>query len=436
MRLAPGATGALLGLVVLALLVAGCVSNRAYRTDLAGCDYAERQCADSAWQSFSGPGGEGYRLGFVEFDDQGQLFDRAQMHRLLDRLYGMAAREPLVISVFVHGWHHNAAPEDSNIRLFRHSLRHLSRLEQTRASMSARLPRRVVGVYVGWRGESVSLSGLNTLTFWGRKSAAQRVGRGGVGELLARLEQLRRLEDRRERPGMAGTRMVVVGHSFGGALVYNALSRTLVQRFVDTRGPLGVSSDVRGFADLTVLINPAFEAGQFATLADMARERRTYFDTQAPVLAVLTSEADWATGYAFPLGRFFSTAFDAHRSIERVNPVTGKSLALSQGKADRVALGHYEPYLSHRLVPDPALANARTETVLSSIDAAWRSDRPGGAIRFPGTRLEHLERTVARNPYLNIRVSPEIIPDHNDIDDPRVVDFLAHLIHFSMEMQR
>jgi len=50
-------------------------------------------------------------------------------------------------------------------------------------------------------------------------------------------------------------------------------------------------------------INPAFEAELFSSLSDMSLERATYFESQLPVLAVLTSETDDATK-AFTVASF------------------------------------------------------------------------------------------------------------------------------------
>lgn len=415
---------------------AGCAGNIAYRTNYVPCVSAQpvTECAASSLEEYGDPSNPdlAYTLGFVEFDDQGQLYDRRQMHVLLDYLYRAAASDNLLMTVFVHGWHHNASVNDNNIAHFRESLLMLSRLEQSDARSNGRQARKIVGIYLGWRGESVTVPALNVLTFYGRKDAAQTVGHGGVTELFARLEEVRDTRESMRNGGANGAnRLVVVGHSFGGAVVFSALSQILMERFVDTRGPVGTSSNVRGFGDLVILINPAFEAAQFATLSDMANERVTYFPDQAPVLTILTSEADYATKYAFWAGRALSTAFDSHREISRVNRASGKPQEIGQGRADRNTVGHFEPYVTHRLDPDASLGNAEMLRVLDSVRSGWSEDAPGRDIRFRGTVLRHLDKSVTRNPYLNIEVDKKIIPGHNEIYDPRVLDFLANLIMLS-----
>ena len=105
------------------------------------------------------------------------------------------------------------------------------------------------------------------------------------------------------------SRLVLIGHSFGGAALYSATSQILADRFVDSRSGKNSVDTAKGFGDLVVLLNPAFEAMSYAPLYDMAQARCSYFDNQQPKLVVLTSESDDATKYLFPLGRMFSTFF-------------------------------------------------------------------------------------------------------------------------------
>ena len=87
--------------------------------------------------------------------------------------------------VFVHGWKHSAAPKDGNIETFRAALQRLAKAEQA-VSHAMDLPaRRVGGVYVGWRGASITWPALEELTFWDRKNTAHEVGHGDVTELLS-----------------------------------------------------------------------------------------------------------------------------------------------------------------------------------------------------------------------------------------------------------
>jgi len=374
-------------------------------------------------------------LGLVEFDAQGLSCDQHQTRAVVDKLLADAARQDLLMVVFVHGWKHSAAPGDGNIATFQKVLAKLSEDERRLSAISGQAPREVAGVYVGWRGGSVPVPVLENLTFWDRKNTAQKVGHGGVTEVLGRLEQIKRDKDSTVADG-SGTRLAVIGHSFGGAVVHTALAQILQHRFIATTGPAGVQSDVAGFGNLVILINPAFEAGQFAQLSDMATERGTYFPSQLPVLAILTSEADYATRYAFKAGRRLSTLFESTRDTNRTNAVTRQRETISEDAANVAAVGHFEPYRTHRLysetgtLPDRGQALSSQDRVNATLAAvsAWSGDEPGSKIPIAGLTLERTSTSAGRNPYLVIQVERELIHDHNDIDDPRIIEFLKQLI--------
>lgn len=151
--------------MLLIMLLSACTSNGIYRSDFSDCIVtAQQSCESHAIQLHNQGTDEEYLLGFVEIDDQGQLRSRAQMQALLNELYALAAKESLLINVFVHGWHHNASPGDTNVESFKHSLTELSKVEN-QLQHSGRTPRKVVGVYVGWRGESIDVPLAKDATF-------------------------------------------------------------------------------------------------------------------------------------------------------------------------------------------------------------------------------------------------------------------------------
>jgi hypothetical protein len=410
-----------------------------YRTENSFCvnegSTSSPSCQAHAIQELATTEGARYLLGFSEFDDQGQLWDRKQMDAVIDKLLAETASKDLLITIFVHGWKHSAAPDDGNIETFRKFLAGLSENELHSSKTTGEPPRKVAGIYLSWRGGTVVVPGIENLTFWERKNTAQKLGRGGITEVLSRLEQLKRVKDIMSEENNSATRLVIVGHSFGGAIVHASLVQILEDRFVRTEGAEGTVTDAEGFGNLVVLINPAFEALQFATLSDMS-VARTYFDTQLPIMAILTSEADYATRYAFPLGRNLSTLFERDRHIKRKNAQTGKNENIHEGEANVTAVGHFEPYRTHKLYPS-AESPARTTSQLSSKESVcsalvaqreWKKDKPGSKIPIAGLTLERSDQSAGRNPYLVVRVDGSLITDHNDIDDGRIIEFLKELI--------
>jgi pimeloyl-ACP methyl ester carboxylesterase len=176
--------------------------------------------------------GAPYELAIVEFDDQGRCYDRGQMDAVAQRLEALAPYDPpqagqdVILVVFVHGWQHNASSDDDNLTAFRALLSETVEYEKSATAPGAK-PRPVLGVFIGWRG--LSDYGLGDVvadaTFWGRQAAGQRVAVGSVRELFGRLRHYRNRQQKRGGNPL----LVIVGHSFGGMIVFSALAQSLIQ---------------------------------------------------------------------------------------------------------------------------------------------------------------------------------------------------------------
>lgn len=426
-------------IVSLLFVVGGCAQNSAYRTNYTTCTFAqEGDCAEHAIQHTAPGQNNEHYLSFVEYNDQGQLRHREQMQAVLDNYYTLASKDDVLLIVFVHGWHHSAEPGDNNIQKFRSLLAKISEIENAGKGKPGKgnTGRKVLGLYVGWRGDSITIPLLKETTFWDRKSTAHDVGLQGVTEVLLKLEEIVNVKAGMEtrRPKPLNSRLVVIGHSFGGAVLYTSLQQVMADRFIDSRKTKTYSGDAQGFGDLVVLVNPAFEALRYATLYDISQHGcRRYFPTQLPKMAILTSESDWATKYAFSIGRFFSTLFESHTTLTR-HHCTEKGpqeLLVDEGKADRNTIGHFEPYLTHHLVPAKTLQDRGSDSSYQQLRTNWAKQKSSGTLNFNGTDLIHLGKTRPLNPYLNIKVDGDLIPDHNDIWDDRVISFVRDLIVIS-----
>jgi hypothetical protein len=414
-----------------AALLCSCSSKNIYRDVYEPCTISPNNpCTQNSLQIYKPSAENEFMLGFVEIDDQGQLRDRKQMESLLGHLYEKSSEESILLTVFVHGWHHDARPGDSNIESFKDHLAKTSVIENQRSKDLGRSRRKIVGIYVGWRGESIEIPPFNYLTFWDRKNTAQEVGYLGVTELLSKLEDIVKIQNS-NRFDSSKSRLVVIGHSFGGAVVYSATSQILASRFIgDPKKKETFIDNAEGYGDLVVLLNPAFEALRYFPFYDLVGSRCSYFNNQLPRLAILTSEADYATGILFPLGRVFSTIFETHHNIERnkcKNP-----LEIDEGEADRNTVGHYLPLISHTLKP---LTDEKDLKLASfeNMKNIWSSQLSGSATQYGSLVLKHLNKTNPQNPYLNIRVDKAIIPDHNNVLNDKVMDFIRLLVALATE---
>jgi hypothetical protein len=245
--------------------------------------------------------GAPYELAIVEFDDQGRCFDRGQMDGVAKRLDALAPEDTshgqdVILVAFVHGWKHDARSDDDNLSAFRVLLKETVDYERSHASPGV-APRPVLGVFVGWRG--LSEFGLGDViadaTFWGRQAAGQRVAVGSVRELFGRLRHYRNL--RKKHSGNA--LLVIVGHSFGGMIVYSALAQSLIQA---ASAPVGRVTPE--FADLVLLVNPAIEGARYLPIYDLVTS--TAFEARAtkqlPVFICAQAENDQPVGTVFQLG--------------------------------------------------------------------------------------------------------------------------------------
>lgn len=278
-----------------------------------------------------------YYFATVELDDEGWFWDRRQMEVLLRFLYehqdGADQPGEFLIFTHAHGWQHNADACDNNVVCFQ---RLLERMDVTERRF-ARKPRKIVGVFVAWRGRSIKIPGVSATSFYTRKSAGNRVGIGGVTELLTRLNDFRRLKNPERRGNR--TQLLISGHSFGGQVIYKAIGQILTQnaaRMSKDRGGKPYGYEVAtSFGDLVILVNPAFEGSAFETLQATATSR-CYPPNQRPAMIVVTSTADAATRLAFPAGRTISNLFE-------------RTQCPDQRKAVMHTVGHLDRYKTHEL---------------------------------------------------------------------------------------
>jgi pimeloyl-ACP methyl ester carboxylesterase len=240
--------------------------------------------------------GAPYELAIVEFDDQGRCYDRGQMDGVAKRLDALAPDpnqlgKDVILVVFVHGWQHDARSDDENLSAFRVLLNETVDYERTRASAGV-AARPVLGVFVGWRG--LSGFGLGDViadaTFWERQAAGLRVAFGSVRELFGRLRHYRN----RQKKNLGNPLLVIVGHSFGGMIVFSALAQSLIQ----------AASAPAEFADLVLLVNPAIEGARFIPIYDLVTSPAFAARTtkQLPVFICAQAENDQPVGTVFPLG--------------------------------------------------------------------------------------------------------------------------------------
>ena len=409
----------LVGSLLMVITISSCAANSAFRTAPSGqtpcVSRSAEDCSESSYFLLAEDESVDYEIpmGIIEFDDQGALHDRARKDALMGQLRNLASESDLLIAVFAHGWKNNAEYNNGNLRDFKTFLRRLAVADRIACGVSSCASRRVVGVYLGWRGLSATWEPFRSLSFWNRKKRAHRVGQDGVTEILGELRKI----DASTR----NSKLVLIGHSFGGGLVYTATQQILQRDMAFPRQ----GSISRTLADLIVLVNPAFEAARMTAIREKSEKLR-FGQSQRPILAILTSRTDVATRLAFPVGRILSNLFTDY------NPARP-----DQGKLNRTAIGHYEPYQTHRLYLEPP-SNTRQKGQDLGFRAAlcsWRDFQSGTSDQWDLQNGLVLERNAEmsvdgqrNNPYINVTVADEVISGHNQIWSDEFLVFMYRFI--------
>jgi hypothetical protein len=161
-----------------------------------------------------------------------------------------------------------------------------------------------------------------------------------------------------------------------------------------------------------LLVNPAFEGAEYESLWQ-AGLMRPYPDWQKPVMAIVTSSADWATRMAFPAGRLYTFGQAAPHPGERETVM--------------FTVGHLDRYRTHLLTaptaPAPTHPPKRHDlrTMLASLKKILSlksvPTMPGESVNYDHgvlTKLNNPEN-VPYFPYLSIYTDESMIQDHNDV---------------------
>ena len=178
-------------------------------------------------------------------------------------------------------------------------------------------------------------------------------------------------------------------------------------------------------ADLVVLINPAFEAARYHGIEQSAKNH-SFPLKQRPIFVAYTSEEDIATKKGFWWGRTTSTLLTSYRDSE-------------QKDQNRTALGHYQPFITHRL--ESTEDYDESQSVDYNLMACQWSDFRSGKSNVWSVRSTQFRRINPNipedqitNPYLIVAVDPQLIPDHSDIWKGALMEHIFKLI--SVEYMR
>ncbi len=331
-----------LWLMLILFVLVGCMPNMAHRSTA-----PQNQCPSAGCDSAVLESHATYDLGFVEFTDQGNVFDRDNLDTVLQHIdQHTHTADGAAVVVFIHGWHHNAKAADENLQGFRQLLERTAQLGVTGK-------RRLIGVYVGWRGQTIDLPVAEHFSYWARKNTASNIGRGGVTELMLKLE--RSIAQANTPQHSNHNILVALGHSFGGLVLISSLNDVLLERVIDAK-PVGhqacaadnaqqcstcVQTDTFGHG--IILLNPAIEANELLQLKEVVAAQQCYAKTQPKLLHVISSEADSATNVAFRVGQFLGVSVRSSE-LPLKRTYKGKTITLHERDLDTTTIGNYLPF--------------------------------------------------------------------------------------------
>jgi hypothetical protein len=145
---------------------------------------------------------------------------------------------------------------------------------------------------------------------------------------------------------------------------------------------------------------------------------------QMPTVLTLQSRGDWATHYAFPFARFFTSFFENTPGADEYV----RSLE---------AVGWIWDYQTHQLTPGPT--GGKSDCDVSGQHPAWFCPFD---LLHEGTESQPLvlkwgptEDRPAYLPLWTVSVDKAIMSDHDDISNPAIVRFIAQVFRAEYEQE-
>lgn len=405
------------------LVISGCAQNAPFRDGLIAdkCYVEIEHCGNAVVEKHLE-----FDLAFIEFTQRGNQFDRSKSELVIDYIDQHAnSANGAAVFVFVHGWKHNASSKDSNVQDFREML-----------SRAAENPfvgkRRVIGLYLGWRGKVTSLPFVKELSYWGRKSVAEEIGSGGATEVLTELNQLlvEQFADVRSAGSLYKNTFVIIGHSFGGAIVLSALHDVMLAELIAVarkRDSLDQQQcdKVKRFADGVILLNPAIEANRVILLREIAAKCE-FGEYQPQLMHVISSEADTATSRYFPIGQYANiTSPLSPKKLRRT--INGKQVVLSERELDVTTAGNLDQLRTGYLYHDNKSGGWSYRSCRNDLEACGVIGAHKQANHIPVKEFD---------PISFIRTDSNFIRDHNDVFSCYVQSYITTIMFETQAIDR
>lgn len=423
------------GVLGVAFALFGCAFNTQQRTEREAAikprDHGEQSTAFR--DEF-----ETHKTAYIEFDEQGDFWDRRQFADAVELVRG--AKRKVILVIYAHGWENHSQSKD--VRRFNEML--LERVGTSKLVKDRGYD--VLGVYIAWNGKRTHVASDSSLwkypqgvaqpfTFWGRKNAASnRVAGTSASEAILTLA-------RAAREGDSASKVVMIGHSFGGLVMERAVAQAMMGALLFQNREGEGDRRVVLPADLILLLNSAAEAIYAKQFIDFFRsnpqensKREDRIGPDRPFIVSMTSEADSATGFWWKLGTGVSNLFGAFREYE-----TESGETFGQRRFLTRTPGHQPMLLSHKIKPKPDLhrqvENAFEEN-LTNPQLRTRTFATQARLEEPPAPTEWWQIVSLGNeyndtPYWVVRVPGAISSGHSDVWNESVVDTMAAMFRIA-----
>jgi hypothetical protein len=334
----------------------------------------------------------------IRLTDDGEFVDRCE---LTDVLYELnwdspvhpgefrprrkpdAKPLPKFVVLYIHGWKHSALEDDGDVVSFTGLIDQLARANADK--------RQVLGVYVGWNAASkvppLNWFPFDNLTFWSKQTIADRIAQSAVTtKIISSIGSVMSAGD------SAANQFIVIGHSFGARMLFSATNQSLIY---DTETfhpgyPGGAYGQMHSIANAVILLNPAFEAARYTALDAITRIEEAFANDQLPLLLSVSSDGDWATKTAFPVGQW---------------------LGFYRSETELTTLGNYTKYQTHSL--RIVVSNGCGSSASNNLSEGFVAN--GLCLTRDPTPHNDDQIIQLRNPFLIAQTTSDIIKDHNDI---------------------
>jgi hypothetical protein len=393
-----------------------------------------------------------FKAGFIEFDDDGNAMDPAQLQKVRRLIEFEKQRVPdrkVITMLYVHGWRNNARQADpgdkaKDVEKFQAAL---SELGYRSRDASPKRPVPVVGVYMGWRGRSLNGPGWFTfIDYWQRRNAANRVGggrdfAGAVNDVINATNGLSSGDE---------SRVVLVGHSFGARVLEHAIETDRVRLYDEAS-----AGSVRPRVDLVLYVNSANDSRLSLRRVDSLKKtglkvrRPDYNESQCagrsaepmcgdyPLLVAITSRGDQATKRLLPV----ANSLNQDKAAAPLTPISapaGPDGYLDEiprpGRFGKTAAAHFPFLQSHEV--EEIRCPATGEPVCASGDRKCFAFRGRGecpacykaTARTPQSAGGKTLSPFNETPFWIMDVDSRVVKDHGDIWNLNFVSMLGALI--------